>query len=121
MSRLTFRAWDGEQMVSPDYVDRDGYAHWKANSIPEGTDRVMQWTGLLDKRGAEVFEGDILGGIWEGGWIAYCDKCKGFEYFAGQDGCFSCLGDVRWRDIVEDEGKLEVIGNIYVNPERMQL
>ena len=47
-------------MVSPDYITRDGRGHWKANSIPQSTDELMQYTGLLDKDGNKIFEGDKL-------------------------------------------------------------
>lgn len=57
---LKFRVWDGEQMISPDYINRKGFACWKSNSIPETTDKVMQFTGLLDKNGKEIYEGDIV-------------------------------------------------------------
>lgn len=59
MRELKFRAWDGEQMVSPEYIDRRGIAHWKENSIPTTSDKVMQYTGLKDKNGKEIYEGDI--------------------------------------------------------------
>ena len=58
--KLRFRCWNGETMVSPDYVDRQGVAHWHENSIPESSDNVMLWTGLLDKNSVEIYEGDIV-------------------------------------------------------------
>ena len=74
-------------------------------------------TGLKDKNGKEIYEGDILGGIWEGGYIAWCDKCKQFQYRISTNECMACLGDVHWHELVEDDGKLEVIGNIHENKE----
>ena len=65
--------------------------------IPE---TVSQFTGLVDKNSEKIFEGDII--RFEGEKIAYR---VGFV-----DGCFSpfdCLSSY----------KLEVIGNIYDNPE----
>ena len=58
--KIKVRVWDGEQMISPDYIDRDGIAHWKADSIPRLSDKVMMFTGLLDKNGKEIYEGDLL-------------------------------------------------------------
>ncbi len=57
---IKFRVWDGEQMISPDYVNRQGYGCWKSNSIPETSNRIMQYTGLKDKVGKEIYEGDIV-------------------------------------------------------------
>lgn len=57
---LKFRCWNGEQMVSPDWIGRDGYGHWTENSIPTSSNKLMQFTGLRDKNGKEIYEGDIL-------------------------------------------------------------
>ena len=76
----------------------------------------MQYTGLKDKRGREIYEGDILGGMWGDGYIGYCDKCKSFEYFMVGGGCSACEGDSFWHELVEDNGRLEVWGNIYETP-----
>ena len=57
---IKFRAWNGEQMVFPDYIDRNGLAWWKENSIRTNSDKVMQFTGLTDRNGTEIYEGDIM-------------------------------------------------------------
>lgn len=77
-------------------------------------------TGLKDKNGKEIYEGDILGGIWESGFISWCEECKQFQYHCAGIGCMACSGDVHWCEIVEDDGKLEVIGNIHENPELLE-
>lgn len=81
---------------------------------------IEQYTGLKDKNGKEIYEGDILGGIWESGFISWCEKCKQFQYHGAGIGCMACSGDVHWCEIVEDDGKLEVIGNIHENPELLE-
>lgn len=87
----------------------------------ENTDLVVEFdTGLKDKNGKEIYEGDILGGIWESGFISWCEKCKQFQYHGAGIGCMACSGDVHWCEIVEDDGKLEVIGNIHENPELLE-
>jgi hypothetical protein len=55
-----FRAWNGEEMISPDYIDREGNVWWKENSIPTMSKEPMQWVFKLDKNGIEVYEGDIV-------------------------------------------------------------
>jgi uncharacterized phage protein (TIGR01671 family) len=129
MRILKFRVWDGKAMAYPKTVEigingvngltsasyqlaRGGYCT---------SAYVMQFTGLLDKQGKEIYEGDILGGIWASGWIAWCEKCKSFEYFIDGFGCASCERDIYWQEVIEDEKRLEVIGNIYENTELLEV
>lgn len=84
--------------------------------IPES---LGQFTGLTDKNGNKIFEGDILGGINSGDYIKWCDKCKSFEVFSANEYCYSCEHDFFWCDIVEqfEENNLEIIGNCIDNPD----
>lgn len=116
MREIKFRTWDGEQMISPDYIGRDGKARWSENSIPQYTDKVMQFTGLRDKNGKQIWEGDIVrspGGpiqgivVWQAPSFVMKDKLKsGYSK--------------RWTEFFVAPGHKqlqEVIGNIYENPE----
>lgn len=133
MKEIKIRAWDKNKKVMiypPSSIESrlgpqmtlDGRVYMSVPSgIPgmgayEYQDWIMlPWVGLLDKNAEEIYEGDILGGTYEGGWIEYCEDCKAFQYHAS-DECFACMGDVHWYELVEDDRKLEVIGNIYENP-----
>ncbi len=81
---------------------------------------LIDYIGLHNKQGGEMYEGDILGGVWGDCYIGYCEKCKSFELIAKDFGCMSCQGDVKWQELVEDDGKMEVIGNIYENEELLK-
>lgn len=128
MSRkIKYRVWDNE---NKSYSDPYSYAYY-ALTQDGGLDfychgdhmdeadpdvyLVELSTGVKDKNGEEIYEGDILGGIWEGGFVSWCEKCKQFQYHSVGIGCMACSGDVHWREVVEDDGKLEVIGNIHEN------
>lgn len=78
---------------------------------------LMQSTGLKDKNGKLIYQGDILGDIYGGLYIHYCEHCHQFQLYSQGYGCMACNGDIHWIEVVEDNKKLEVIGNIYENKE----
>lgn len=122
-----FRAWDrhGQKMFSNNeliiwggnvYLDESKglpCRNLKCRSIPD--EYLMQSTGLFDKNGKEIFEGDILTsqnypvkGVVEfrtdlGLWVHYL---KGYNYF-------EYLGNVA--------GSKEIIGNIYENKNLLEV
>ena len=100
-------------------TDEDGDGEGYEYCDVEEVETIEQYTGLKDKNGKEIYEGDILGGIWEDGYIAYCDKCKQFQYHCNGVGCMACSGDVQWYELVDDK-ELEVIGNIHENGELLE-
>lgn len=117
MKELKFRAWDGKKMIDDvipasetSIIELFEY-EWQETEV----EAVEQYTGLKDKNGKEVYEGDILGGIWESGFISWCEKCKQLQYHSADIDCMACSGDVYWYELAEDDGKLEVIGNVHEN------
>ena len=72
---------------------------------------VGQYTGLTDKNGKKIFEGDI---------IEYNEKIGKIKY-SECDAAFDILFDTWNTDFsVIDERRIEVIGNIHDNPELME-
>lgn len=78
--------------------------------------KVRQYTGLKDKNGVEIYEGDVIKG-WRNKIyaVAFVEKRGGYYPFAQGDGCGCCDYEVEY-----DPDDCEVIGNIYENPELME-
>ena len=86
------------------------------------SDTVGQFTGLTDKNGRKIFEGDII-------HLEYSQVFFGGEYFGEytaevsyKEGCFITDG-INNGDEIEtplsgfDNDEVEIIGNIHDNPE----
>ncbi len=105
MREIKFRAWTGKEMFYD--VERtliSGKIAFRDKSL-----KLMQYTGLKDKNGKEIYEGDIIRARYITGNIIVNEiKFK--------KGCFGPNGFYNWGDICE----LDVIGNIYENPELLK-
>jgi uncharacterized phage protein (TIGR01671 family) len=124
MREIKFRAWDikNKQFIIPEgmlifNIEVKDYKHTLCiiNNL-QGTLIWNQFTGLYDKNGKEIYESDYLGGIFEG-YIQYCETCKSLQLFFNGYGCAACSGDVQWGELVSNPEQLEVIGNVFENPE----
>lgn len=130
MREIKFRAWDKDikKMYPVDTLDSEGKTTFTHHALPEDTLKgnncrhlinyeLMQFTGLLDSKGKEIWEGNIVrwetsyGDIWEvhyhnGGWV---------------------LADLPDNSEIEPRIRFdlygincEVIGNIYENSELLK-
>jgi|WetSurSiteA1Bulk_404760.scaffolds.fasta_scaffold29508_4 hypothetical protein len=115
MRKIKFRAWDKEKnkFVFDFYISLDGEFIEYDNLTIRKNIVLMQFTGLKDKNGKEIYEGDIVkmpepsNEIIEIKWI---EKLSGFSPICGLNYDFISHFPV-------PGSYLEVIGNIYENPD----
>lgn len=120
-----FRAWteEGKAMYYGVYPFKDdtlllSYGEIAFDEVPASDFILMQSTGLLDKNGKEIFEGDVV--KYKAGCNTYAEEVaydKNFGGFGVRDADANTI--FTFGELAEDVGlySLEVIGNIYQNPE----
>jgi uncharacterized phage protein (TIGR01671 family) len=113
---IKFRAWQDNQMLIQPMSGNYGSGRF-FGFLYEDT-KVMQFTGLKDKNGKEIYEGDILPKEWSEYIPDNSDFDKGIVKF--HEGVFY-LDFKNSKTIlanhINNAGYIEVIGNIYENPE----
>lgn len=117
MREVKFRAWeiedkDMQPVTSLEYRDEGelikiglgDYLRYPSSIV------LMQFTGLLDKNGVKIYEGDIIVNLAthsNGREYRHMEKCRVVEYsVSGKSAGFN-IG----------KGRIEVIGNIHQNPD----
>jgi hypothetical protein len=109
---IKFRAWDKGKMIEPMGLLLRDAPKWLDELSSEAI--LMQYTGMKDKNGKEIYEGDICrfdvreGGVGEPAYHGLVGQV-GFSF-----GCYT-IGD-----FLSHYHSLEVIGNIYENPELLE-
>lgn len=123
--RPEFRAWteEGKTMYYDVYPFKDGtlllnYDGFAFDEVPASDFILMQSTVMLDKNGKEIFEGDIV--KYKAGCNTYTEEVaydKNFGGFGVRDADANIIFTfgVLAEDV--DLSSLEVIGNIYQDPE----
>jgi uncharacterized phage protein (TIGR01671 family) len=116
MREIKFRAWDKEMKewvettmgYRPQLTKTDQICSVACVFNGQGNCEIMQFTGLLDKNGKEIYEGDVL-------------KSAGIVTWNQEEVRWSCI-DIEWNnrrewhDMLYLTTPLETIGNIYEHP-----
>lgn len=125
MREIKFRAWDKEmgEMLRVDQITfapnatkfQQAYFMDEHNDVHYLADcEMMQFTGLLDKNGKEIYEGDILRNGEHGGSVEWLqERCSFVVQLPKPHGYCLLGGDVQLIST-------EVIGNIYENQELLK-
>jgi len=127
MREIKFRAWlkEEKKMVNVetmDFTDKSMQYLEKSEIINAYLLRrvifddveLMQYTGVKDKNGKEIYEGDIVKFIKLEGYGEYCDQV---EYTGRIEYCVSEFRIQPLNLRLSDESivEIEVVGNIYEN------
>ena len=118
---IKFRAWDKyNNMMFVDVhtgIDFDDGSHYKFSDFLADEDQweVMQYTGLKDKNGVEIYECDIV--KWKTTHKrAVRNEHIDFMEWDNEGACFILMPWVHEPYAAE----MEVIGNIHENPELLK-
>ena len=123
---MRFRVWDTVKKAMGEvqaivFTEENVYPIYSKvlrRYIPFNEAILMQSTGLFDKNGNEIFEGDVVSFSIDNGWDYVVSKSGLIIYW---EGCYQILENgIKYRINQCLEEDIEVIGNIYENPELMK-
>lgn len=118
------RKYNGEWIYG-NLAIRDNVKRWEffigQNSlgyevIPE---TVGQFTGLTDKNGTKIFEGDIVDVAYDIGYVGISAERTGAFIVVFDNGCFMKRNEKGLFHFIPSD-KCKVIGNIHDNPELLK-
>ncbi len=125
MREIKFRAWtkddiidnwfmiDGEDLA----IDGEDLAFEEFAPLVDllkDTDnqKFMQYTGLKDKNGVDIYEGDIIK------WVTTFNTTSKTEHIDTMEWCPKVVAYLLMPHVHEPHGAdMEIIGNIYENPD----
>ncbi len=120
MREIKFRAWDNFKKTQTNYkilddsiyfMDKNTGVWFNHHHKEYERFELMQYAGLKDIAGDEIYEGDIVRDVSDGiiGQIEYSDG-----------GFIIIYDDIAEKLSAEESAYLEVVGNIFENPELLE-
>lgn len=115
MREIKFRGYNGNEMVYIDLLEADFKINYLENlRIFAKAGLLMQYTGLKDENGIDIYEGDIV-------------SDKEFKYIVEFKYEYNSFGASGWVGVPINSldaklrfTHLNIIGNIYENPELLE-
>ena len=111
---IKFRAWDESQKYmayqgTPDLENIQSFMHHFANK------ELMQFTGLTDKNGKEIYECDVVKCGYGTGNVVFKSGCFMVEWIDDKEAYLEFVFSRKGIYVREGDEQFEIIGNIYEN------